>query len=294
MTVRWHREPLVHFLALGAGLFLLYGAVRTPEREDSVIELTAGDIEQLVRTFEGTFVRPPTATELEGLIEERIQEEVLYREALAMGLDRDDGAIRRRLRQKVEFVFNDIAGLVDPTEADLQAYLDDHEETYRHPSRVSFRQIYLNQDRRGDAALADAERLLAKLQEDPQIADAGDSGRLGDPLPLPNDYESVSETELVKLFGRDFPKGLEELPLGRWAGPVRSGYGLHLIRIRERVPGEVPAFEEVRKVVRRDWSAENRRKSARAFYEGLRKRYTVHVERPEASEEASVDVAEAQ
>jgi hypothetical protein len=271
--MKWHREPLFHFLALGVGFFLLYGAVAAPVREADVIDVTAGDVEQLVRVFEKTWQRPPTEAELDNLIEERIKEEVFYQQALAMGLDRDDTIVRRRLRQKMEFLSEDVAALSEPTESDLAGYLQKHADAFRRPPRFSFRHVYLNPDRRGEAVFSEAEQLLRALGE------AADALALGDPFLLPRAYESLPAGEVAKLFGSDFAVRLEELPPGRWVGPVKSGFGLHLVRVSERWEGELPELAEVRDAVERDWTAERRAKSAEAFYAALRQRYTVSVER---------------
>ncbi len=275
--MKWLREPLLHFLALGAGLFLLYNAVNGPAEEADLIEITTGLVEQLVQGFQKTWQRPPTAAELDGLIDDRIREEIFYREALAMGLDRDDTIVRRRLRQKMEFISEDIAALVEPTESDLAVYLEEHADAFRRPSRVSFRHVYLNRDRRGESALADAERLLAELEEAADV----DVSTLGDPLLLPSDYESLPEDEVAKLFGRDFATRLAEVPSGRWVGPVESGYGLHLVHVSERWESELPELDEIRDVVAREWAVVRRAETAEAFYESLRQRYEVSVERPD-------------
>ncbi len=279
--MKWLREPLLHFLALGAGLFLLYGAVAGPVEEASVVEITAGQVEQLVQGFQKTWQRPPTAAELDGLIEDRIREEIFYREALAMGLDRDDTIVRRRLRQKLEFISEDIAALVEPTESDLAVYLEEHADAFRRPSRLSFRHVYLNRDRRGEAALADAERLLAELEEREAAAVAVDVSALGDSLLLPSVYESLPEGEVAKLFGRDFAARLAEVPSDRWEGPVESGYGLHLVHVSERWEGELPELDEIRDVVEREWAVVRRAETAEAFYQSLRQRYEVSVQRPD-------------
>ncbi len=284
--MRWHREPLIHFLVLGAGLFLLYGAVSSPAPEAGVIDITAGEIGQLVRSFQLTWQRPPTEAEVDGLIEERIREEVFYREALAMGLDRDDTIIRRRLRQKMEFLSADITALVEPTESELAAFLAEHPEAFQRPPRVSFVHIYLSRDRRGAAVRDDAERLLAELERT-ETVNAAD---FGDPSLLPREFDSLSDEEVAKHFGSDFVEQLQEIPAETWTGPVESSYGLHLVYVRERFGSELPKLDEVRDSVARDWTSQRRTEAAAAFYGGLRQRYLVNVER--AAVAPSIEVAE--
>ena len=281
LAKRLAREPLAHFLALGAGLFVLFGAVDDSgdSRPDRIV-VSAAQVEMLAEAWMRTWQRPPTPRELEGLVQDHIREEVYYREALAMGLDRDDTIVRRRMRQKLEFLADDLTAAVEPTEEQLRDYLDEHADAYRFPNRVSLDHVYLNRDRRGEAASRDAERLLARLQAaGPEV----DAAMLGDPLLLPREFELVTEDEVASRFGRRFSEAVAALPIGRWAGPVESGYGLHLVLVQERKAGEAPTLETVRDAVERDWRAARRAEATEAFYQGLRERYSVVVERPEVA-----------
>lgn len=274
--MKWLHEPLFHFLALGAGLFLLFGLVGgSNEGRTDRIEVSATQVELLAEGFARTWQRPPTPQELNGLVENHIRDEIYYREALAMGLDRDDTIVRRRMRQKLEFLTDDIMAAVEPAEAELRTYLSEHQEKFKVAGRVTFEQIYFNRDRRGDAAVNDAEELLRRLQTNGANVDPG---TLGDSLLLPAEYDDVSEDEVVSRLGRQFAESLDELPIGRWVGPIESGYGLHLVLIRHRQPAEVPAFDDVREIVEREWRADRRVEAKEAFYQGLRGRYEVIVE----------------
>ncbi len=286
------REPLVHFLLLGMGLFVLFGIVgESNDGPTDRIEVSAARAAQMKEIFTRTWQRPPTEQELKGLIEDHIREEIYYREALAMGLDKDDTIVRRRLRQKLEFVTDDIVDAVDPTEEQLERYFSENAAAFRVPARVSFRHVYFNQDRRGTQAIQDAESLLARLNEsDPGIDTAG----LGDSLMLPGNYGPVSEDEIARGFGNEFAAKLADLPSGRWSGPVKSGFGLHLVFIRERIAGSLPTLAEVQDAVDTEWRNARRTEAAEAFYRSLRKRYVVGVEVPQEEDDAgSLDVAEA-
>lgn len=268
------REPLVVFLLVGGAVFALFQQVSNDALPDNVeIVVTKGHIQALLVGFEKVWQRSPSAKELDGLIQNYIREEVLYREALAMGLDRNDGIVRRRLRQKMEFISEDLANLDAPEEQELHAYLAAHQEDYRQPTRFSFRQIYFNTSKHGQAAQADAMTLVATLQ-----AQDADVATLGDPLMVKQQFHSETEREIERALGSQFLQSLRETPTGSWQGPITSGFGLHLVRIDERIDGEISKLNDVRELVIRDWASVKRKQTNEAFYETLRKRYKVTVE----------------
>jgi hypothetical protein len=272
------REPLLHFLLLGAALFGVYGLARdrAPHRTDQIV-VPQSQIEQLVIGFTRAWQRPPTVEELTGLIEDRIREEVLYREAMAMGLDRDDTIVRRRLRQKLEFLIPDLASqLASPSEHELEAYLDQHADTYREEPTTSFEQVFFDRERRGTSAWADAESALTRLNGPHGSAVNPDT--VGDASLLPIELTRSGESEVARLFGGTFGQRLVEMPLGRWAGPLESSYGLHVVLVRERMPARIPELPKVREGVLRDLLAERRQQALDAAYAKFRARYTVAVE----------------
>jgi hypothetical protein len=248
----------------------------------------AGRIEALASGFARTWRRPPTRAELEGLVDEWVREEVLYREAIARGLDRDDAVVRRRLRQKLEFLADDLADLVEPNEDQLADWLAEHADRYRQPPRLALRQVYLSPDRRGDRAEDDARELLESLRVEGAAADLTE---LGDPLMLPDELELQPLDQIERVFGPGFGEDLLELEPGTWEGPVASSYGLHLVLVVEREDGRLPALEEVRGDVERDWMTARREELAETFYQGLRSRYEVEVEWPQP-EPGPVEAAE--
>jgi len=277
---RWLKEPLFHFLLIGAALFALYGwqADDNAERPDQII-FTEADVDRLINLWERKWQRLPTQQELQGLIEQQIREEVLYREALAMGLDRDDMVVRRRMSQKMEFISNDLASLAEPDDAQLQAYLEKHSKKFAIPGRISYSQVYLNATQRGEQVFADAEKLLEELSQsaiDVDITMAGDSFMGG--------YSFNDETDfgVARIFGQLFAKQIFELPVGEWSGPVESGYGLHLVHVDSRTDSRAPSLEQVRDKVRVEWVAEQQRKTNDLLYSELRKRYEITIEGPAA------------
>jgi hypothetical protein len=275
------REPLVHFLLLGATLFGGFALMgeRTSERAGQIV-VTPGHIEHLLVSFTRTWQRPPTAPELAGLIDDYIREEVLYREAIAMGLDRDDTIVRRRLRQKLEFLTEETAEMAPPADTDLQAFLQQHPDAFRVEPRLTFQHVYLSRDRHGAAANAEAQQLLTQLTTD---AAATDPTALGDPFLLSPEFALSSRSEIARLFGDGFATQLQHLEPGHWTGPIESAYGLHLVFVRARMDGRVPVLAEVRQAVQREWFIARRKAMHEQFYQRLRARYTVVVEQPQAA-----------
>jgi hypothetical protein len=286
------REPLVHFLGLGLGLFLLFWLVGdSSEAPANRIVVSRERIAQLAEVYARTWQRPPTKRELDGLIEDHIREEIYYREALAMGLDENDTVVRRRLRQKLEFVADDLVDAVEPTVEQLESFLDENADRFREPARLSFRHVYLDPEHRGEQIDEDVGALLAALNG---RAAETDSLMLGDPLMLESNYRQVTSEQVARDFGRGFADAVSDLPVGCWSGPIVSGYGVHIVRVDKRWPGSLPPLGEIRAEVEREWRAERGREAKTAFYEALRARYEISVERPDASDaDGSPDVAEA-
>jgi hypothetical protein len=273
------REPLVHFLLLGGLLFLWFqwkGGASGPGTTRIVV--TPGQVRNLASGFTRTWSRPPSEEELKGLIDEYVREEIATREAMALGLDRDDTVIRRRLRQKLEFLQEDAADTAAPTDAQLQAWLEANANTFRTEPRVSFRQVYFSKDKRGPSAETDARSALAKLAKDGTGAMADN---LGDATMLPSDFDGAARRDVVKTFGEDFAARIDNAEPGTWTGPIASSYGLHLVRVRSRTPGELPPLAAIRPAVERQYAADRRAQQLAALYERLLSRYTVVIERRE-------------
>ena len=252
-------------------MFVLFQQVSSDYRSDNAeIVVTEGQSKALSLGYEKVWQRSPNEKEVPGLIQNYIREEVPYREALVMGLDKDDSDVRRRLHQKMEFLSEDIASLDEPTEQKLQAYLLANQDAYRQPARFSFRQVYLSVSKRGQSSQADAIALLAKVEKQDRNA-----ATLGDPLMVNHQFNLATEQEIERVLGREFLQSLNETPTGNWQGPLSSGFGLHLVRIDKRIESEAPGLNEVRKQVVRDWGSEKRKQANETLYKNLRKRYTV-------------------
>jgi len=272
------KDPLFHFLLIGAGLFLVFGFFKGPAgNEENRIVITWGDIEALQASFVRTWQRPPTESELQGLIEDKVRDEIAFREAVAMGLDQDDAVIRRRLRMKMELMVEDIAGLSPPSEEELAAYLEEHMDSFRQEPQVSFKQVYLNSDKRGVRVEEDAQKILAELAA---AGPAADPESFSDPNILSEEFPLSYAGDIEKLFGPSFVTGILNVEPGKWAGPVISSYGLHLVFVRERIDGRNPDLSEVREAVEREWTAKQRREFKEETYKKLRERYTIVIEEP--------------
>ncbi len=269
------REPLVHFLVIGAVLFALFRLVDDAPPSTAEIVVTRGQIDQLATSFRLVWQRPPTEQELQSLIEDLIREEVLYREAVALGLDRDDRVIRRRMRQKLEFLAEDLSAQIEPDEESLQTWFAAHPDAYVIDEGFSFQQIYLNPDRHGDSLDDDIAQILQTLSTANEEVDIT---TLGDPILLPDAFTAMTRTRVEQTFGTSFATSLQDAATGSWVGPLESGYGRHIVHLSERLPGGMPELAEVRAAVARDWSAAQQQNTLDAHYQALRQAYTIRVE----------------
>lgn len=280
------REPLFHFLLIGACIYFLYGMLGPEQAEDPgrTITVTAGDIAWLSQTWQKRWNRPPTAEELEGLIRAHVKETVLYREALAMGLDRDDVIVRRRLAQKLTFLTQDLLQPAEPNEEVLRAYFEEHRARYREPDLVTFTQIFLDPDKRGDSTLGDAEAMKTSLaSRDPTSADMA---TLGDAFMLQAYFPERSERDIARFFGSGFADSVMALSPGIWHGPVLSGYGVHLVYVHTHDTPPSTTFESVHERVLEDWAAGEREALDERFLEELLGRYDVVIDQAPPAEAA--------
>lgn len=274
--MRWLREePLAQFLLIGAGLFALHWAVgsRQPVGE---IRVTPEQVATLAAMHSRTWQRPPTRAELEALVDDWIRGEVAVREARAQGLDQEDPIIKRRLRQKMEFLAEEPADQRQPTAAQLQAWLSAHPERYSRGATTSFQQVALDPSSPKGTPERRSPKLLALLNSSNPPADPSS---LGDGvLLLAPHYEALPAQEVRRLFGAAFATALAKLQPGAWVGPIPSGFGAHLVRIQAVTPGAVPPLAEVRGAVERDWRVEERRKERDRTYRQWLGKY--HIEPP--------------
>jgi hypothetical protein len=271
------REPLFQFLVLGGVLFSLSHLVdRNKAEAPDRILVSSARIDNLADGFARTWRRPPSKEELQVLIDDYIRDEVFYREGRAAGLDRDDVIIRRRVRQKMEFLAED-ASSAEPGDDQLAAYLEANPARFRTDDRLTFRQVFLSANRRERTINDDSKQVADALT---QLGATGDTTSLGDPFLLGEDFKAVSQTDVVGIFGDDFAKYLAAVELGRWQGPISSSFGQHFVYISERIPGGLPPLAAVREAVLREWSNARRLEAEQKLYRSLRDRYDIVVETP--------------
>ncbi|SHF59550.1 PPIC-type PPIASE domain-containing protein [Microbulbifer donghaiensis] len=264
-------DPLVHFMLIGGLLFGINALFSEENAARDEIVVSQSQIDHLAAVFERGWQRPPSEGELDGLVENFIREEVLYREAQKLGLDQNDTVIRRRLRMKMEFLARDLVNAVEPGDTVLQTYFGEHRESYRQPARLTFRQLYFDSGARASAS-DDARSALIQLNNGAEADDFGDSNLLR------AEYTEESAGRVDRLFGEGFAAQLGELPSGRWAGPLQSAYGLHLVYLEAYEPQRPAAFAPVRAQVLRDWQLEEQKNILRRQYEAYRATYDVRIE----------------
>ena len=275
------REPLVHFLLIGAVLFGLYEVTqsgRPATTSSKEIRLSLDEIAQLTLLYQSQWRRPPTPLELQRMVENKVEQEVLYREALAMGLDKDDEIVKRRMAQKMQFLAEDVAAAREPTTTELRSWFEKDSARFAQPPRLSFRHLYFSFDRRGPRARDDAEQALRKLAGQP--VDATIASSLAEPFMFQDYYRDRARDFLAKEFGPQFALAVAKLPPGSWQGPIESGFGWHLVFVDTVIPGRVPAFEEVEADVRTAWLGEQKTLAWDKSYKEMRAKYTVLLPAP--------------
>jgi hypothetical protein len=282
------KEPLLHFLILGAALFGLFSLVGKQEAEPAKILVSTARIANLADGFARTRQRPPSVEELRGLIDDYIRDEVFYREGKAIGLDRDDIVVRRRVRQKMEFMAEDMA-VAEPNDEQLTEYLTANAERFRSEDRLTFRHVYLSAARSG-ALERDAGLVAAKLAG---VGEETDAAALGDRFLLGDEFQAIARSEIVRTFGERFAEQLFILAQGRWQGPVSSSFGMHFVHVSERTQGNPLPLDSVRVAVRREWMNARRLDAEANFYRNLHARYQIEVEALPAERAGSRATSEA-
>ena len=272
MTPPLSRSPLLAFLVLGAGLLAGERRLADGNAEERVVTVTGEQVDALRARWDAQWGRPPSDRELQGLLDEAVREEILYREALRLRLDRDDPIVRRRLAGKMTFMLEDNVLLPAPGAREVEAYFAANADRYREPQRTTFRHVYLSGGRR-----ADPQRDAAALLQVVRDGRADGWRRAGDPFPLLREYTDRTGREIAALFGADFAAALDGLPAGDWRGPLDSTHGTHLVQVLHRNAPPPPALDDVRERVVPDLLAAQRRDRNRVALRALRERYDVRM-----------------
>lgn len=267
------REPLLHFVSIGLALFLLFNVVSGAKGgADRRVVINDATIANIVQQYQAAWKRPLTPTELQGLIDSYEREEILFREGVAMGLDRDDPIVRRRVQQKIGVIAEESAARAAPVDAELEVYLAKHAERYVRPAVIGFDQVVFKPARHGSSLDADVVAALVRLR----AGAAPDA--MGDSSLLPPSTAGMPAEALARDYGDDFATSAIALPVGAWSGPVASNYGVHLVRINSRTPGRPATLAEVRTAVERDWENDRRARASEDYYKGARQKYTVVID----------------
>jgi peptidyl-prolyl cis-trans isomerase C len=284
---RLARDPLLHFLLLGTALFALYGYMhrgRGGVESSKEIALTLDDLRQLDVSFESQWQRQPTPDEFKNMVEDKVQEEILYREGLAMGLDKDDTIVKRRLAQKLRFLAEDVAAAHEPATDELKSWYEKNNQKFALSGRITFRHVYFSPDSRGERVHDDAVAALAKVAGEPE--DSKVAPLKADRFMFQEYYSDRSSEQLGKEFGPQFAQAIFKLKPGSWQGPVESGYGWHLVFVESFTPGRIPALEEIESDVKTTWLGDQKQQAWRKAYQEMRANYTVLLPGPPDAESA--------
>lgn len=269
------KEPLLHFILLGACIYAAYALFGTPEQDslDRTININEERIDAFINQWQSRWNRPPTVKEMDGVITQYVNEEVLYRQAMAMGLNENDPITRRRVAQKLEFLTGDLSQMQQPAEGELEKYFEDHLDAYRGEDLFTFSQVFFDPDKREEKTLDDAAKILKELQAagkpDPEKLETGDK------FMLQNFFKSMDERQISRQLGTGFTESVMKLEAGKWHGPVLSGYGVHLIYIYEIEKAPAPEFEKVKDKVLAQWHEEKSIKFKADFLKNLKDRYEI-------------------
>lgn len=273
------KEPLFQFFMIGVSLFVLYTFLNTEKSyTDSRIIVDKGRINSLIAGFAGIWNRPPTDRELKNLIDDFVVEEIYYRQALAMGMDKNDVVIRRRLQQKMEFIAARKTEVYKPSEKELNGFITGNPEKYSSSPLYSFEQVYINTDNLSETEIDIRVRAVRdKLENDDRIS--------GDATMLPRIFKMTTAYDIDRTFGQGFADKLDSLALNSWSGPIMSGYGLHMVKLSEHRPGELLPLAQIHSMVERDWIRKQEQETEKRYLENLKRDYEIVIDWPDKQPE---------
>jgi parvulin-like peptidyl-prolyl cis-trans isomerase-like protein len=271
-------EPLLHFLLIGISLFAAYRCVSPGDSSGRRIVITQGVVDDLVTQCVAARGREPTTTELNHLIESYVRDEILYREGVRLGLERDDIVVKRRVRQKIEMIAEEDASTRAPSDGDLSAYLTANPARFVQPALLTFEQVFIGESTSGPGLV----HAVALTRE--ALRKGADSEQLGQPTLLPHQMTRTPADLVARDFGASFAAALESMPVGEWVGPIDSSFGAHYVRVSDRTPAAAPQLAAVRDHVVREWENERRQRARNDAYAKMRRDYTVSIETALATE----------
>ena len=267
------KEPFFHFILIGIALFILYGIVNKQSSSKNTILINDFDVSSIIASWEMQWKRPPTEKELQNLIAQNIKQEIFYQEALNMNLDHNDEIIKRRLSQKMQFLSNDIAAMIEPTDEKLKTYYQEYADKYLSPTSYSLYQITFSPDKR----VNNYNDALETLKQFPE-ATFEEMKDWGDSLPFDYYFENVNANELGLQLGSKFPAALESQELNKWVGPIPSGFGYHLVYITEKIEPQLPDINTIKDAVLRDYEYDNQKEVNELIYKELKKKYDIEID----------------
>jgi hypothetical protein len=271
-------EPMLHFLVMGIALFGAYRWMSPRDSGGRRIVITQGVVDDLVTQYVAARGREPSSTELNHLIESYVHDEVLYREGVKLGLERDDIVVKRRVRQKIEMIAEEDASTRAPSDADLSAYLNANPARFAQPAILTFEQVFIGESRSGPAVVP----VVAVTRD--ALRKGANPEALGKPTLLPHWMTRIPADLVARDFGVSFAGALEHVPLGDWVGPIDSSFGAHYVRVSARTPAAAPQLAAVRDQVVREWENDRRQRARNDAYAKMRGEYHVSIETKAAAE----------
>ena len=265
-------EPMLHFLLIGIALFAAYQWKAPVDSSGHRIVITRGVVDDLVTQHVAARGREPSSTELNHLIESYVRDEILYREGVRLGLERDDIVVKRRVRQKIDLIAEEDASTRTPTDADLSAYLVANPARFVQPAILTFEQVFLGQSAAGPRVVHAVAVTYQALRN------GADPAALGKPTLLPSRMTLTPADLVARDFGPSFAAALEQVPVGEWVGPIDSSFGAHYVRVSDRTPAVAPPLAAVRDHVVREWENDRRQRARSDAYAKMRGDYQVSIE----------------
>jgi len=280
ILIKWTAQPVVQFMGIGLVMFLvntyILQADSSKDENEYSVFLTVGEVKSMEEIWLSKWQRPPTEPEMQGMINQRVEEAILFREAVKIGLDKNDDIIRQRMSQKLEFLSNDLIKPDSATAEEVKWYFDENIEKYTTPANITIMQLFVNPKIHGDLLEKEVSSRLKKLN----VMDVSSSeiSKYGDQFSLQTYYPDKSQLELAKLYGSAFATNIFELETDKWAGPVNSQYGVHLVYVMHKNPAVIPEFKTVKKLVTEDLQRKEQEKLNNLYIDGILSRYKVIIE----------------